>query len=219
MTIRILAGGTKLNYPENFEQILQKTKKDFWVGVDYGALYLINQGAKIDVAVGDFDSISSNELVKVQKNVSKIIKVSPIKDYTDTEIALLEVLKKDKTEDIIVYGATGGRIDHLMANLFFILKPEFKELIGRMKIIDFKNEIKFLKPGKNLIKYDTDKKYISYVTLGNVKKFTILNHKYNLETRDELLPNAYVSNELNRYEDFGIVSFESGTVCLIRSKD
>lgn len=219
MTIRILAGGTKLNYPENFEQILQKTKKDFWVGVDYGALYLINQGAKIDVAVGDFDSISSNELVKVQKNVSKIIKVSPIKDYTDTEIALLEVLKKDKTEDIIVYGATGGRIDHLMANLFFILKPEFKELIGRTKIIDFKNEIKFLKPGKNLIKYDTDKKYISYVTLGNVKKFTILNHKYNLETRDELLPNAYVSNELNRYEDFGIVSFESGTVCLIRSKD
>lgn len=219
MTIRILAGGTKINYPENFEQILQKTKKDFWVGVDYGALYLINQGAKIDVAVGDFDSISSKELVKVQKNVSKIIKVSPIKDYTDTEIALLEVLKKDKTEDIIVYGATGGRIDHLMANLFFILKPEFKELIGRTKIIDFKNEIKFLKPGKNLIKYDTDKKYISYVTLGNVKKFTILNHKYNLETRDELLPNAYVSNELNRYEDFGIVSFESGTVCLIRSKD
>lgn len=219
MTIRILAGGTKINYPENFEQILQKTKKDFWVGVDYGALYLINQGAKIDVAVGDFDSISSKELVKVQKNVSKIIKVSPIKDYTDTEIALLEVLKKDKTEDIIVYGATGGRIDHLMANLFFILKPEFKELIGRTKIIDFKNEIKFLKPGKNLIKYDTDKKYISYVTLGNVKKFTILNHKYNLETRDELLPNAYVSNELNRCEDFGIVSFESGTVCLIRSKD
>lgn len=219
MTIRILAGGTKINYPSNFEQVLEKTKNDFWIGVDYGALYLINHGAKIDVAVGDFDSISSSELEKIQKNVSRIIKVSPVKDYTDTEISLIEILKKDVTENIILYGATGGRIDHLMANLFFILKPEFKDLVGRIKIVDLKNEISFLKPGKNLIKHDADKKYISYITLGDVRRFSISKHKYNLEARDEVLPNAYVSNELNEHESQGIVSFESGIVCLIRSKD
>ena len=35
---------------------------DVWVGVDRGSLHLIEQGIVPDLAVGDFDSVSSQEL-------------------------------------------------------------------------------------------------------------------------------------------------------------
>lgn len=77
-----------------------------------GAVRLCQAKIKPLLAVGDFDS-ATEEQVKLVKETSQAICSLPAKkDYTDTEVALLEIERRYHPEQIIVYGATGGRSDH-----------------------------------------------------------------------------------------------------------
>ena len=60
MKILLAAGGN----PENWPQPLL-TKYDAYVGIDRGALYLLQAGYPVDLAVGDFDSLSNEEQEEV----------------------------------------------------------------------------------------------------------------------------------------------------------
>ncbi|MBT3293136.1 thiamine diphosphokinase [Candidatus Peregrinibacteria bacterium] len=63
----------------------------------------------IVAVIGDLDSLENTNLVDVE-----LVKVSD-QNYTDFEKALEHLL--DKFEEIDVYGATGGQLDHFMGNL------------------------------------------------------------------------------------------------------
>lgn len=45
------------------------------IGVDRGALVLVNQGIIPDIAIGDFDSIGECDYQKIQQLCSKVIKL------------------------------------------------------------------------------------------------------------------------------------------------
>ena len=81
------------------------------IGVDKGALIALNEGIKVDVALGDFDSISEDEMVEIKKHVPKVLGFPTDKDDTDTELALLYVLDNYPTADVYLYNWYGGRID------------------------------------------------------------------------------------------------------------
>ena len=90
------------------------------VGIDKGALIAIDKGIKLDYILGDFDSITSEELKIIKKKCPNIIKLNPIKDDTDTEFAINYF--KNATEFIIHGGIQGKRIEHLISNINLILK-------------------------------------------------------------------------------------------------
>ena len=52
---------------------------DVWVGVDRGSLHLIEQGIVPDLAVGDFDSVSSQEFELVQRKAKEVLRAQPEK--------------------------------------------------------------------------------------------------------------------------------------------
>ena len=58
------------------------------IGVDRGALNAINNGIRLDISIGDFDSVSENEFNLIKTNSNKIIKLNKIKDETDTNEAI-----------------------------------------------------------------------------------------------------------------------------------
>ena len=57
-------------------------KDKFVVGIDKGAYLATINNIELDLAVGDFDSVTLEELKTI--NAKKIIKLNPIKDETDT---------------------------------------------------------------------------------------------------------------------------------------
>lgn len=69
---------------------------------------------------------------------------------------------------ISIYGATGGRIDHLLANLFCLLRPEFLNMISKVEFIDKNNVIRFYNPGEHEIKQIEGMRYLAFVSMGPV---------------------------------------------------
>lgn len=84
------------------------TDNDMVIAVDGGYRYL--EGQRIDLVVGDFDSLS---FVPEHENR---IQLPVMKDDTDMLFAIKEGLKKGYTL-FHIYGGTGGRNSHTIANL------------------------------------------------------------------------------------------------------
>lgn len=84
-------------------------KDDVLVAVDKGYAY-IKDIAEPRYAVGDFDSLGY-----VPEGV-EVIRHDPVKDYTDTQLAL-EFMTQKGFDDFVIYAGFGGRLDHTLANL------------------------------------------------------------------------------------------------------
>jgi len=73
-----------------------------------------------DMIVGDMDSIDEATLEYCKRNGSRIVRHPERKDETDTQIALECAFRVDP-EEIRIFGALGGRIDHALANISLLV--------------------------------------------------------------------------------------------------
>lgn len=74
----------------------------------------MNMTSVLDYIVGDFDSLPGEILERYrQEGEIPIRTYNPVKDATDTKIALDKALEEGSTE-IWILGATGTRIDHVV---------------------------------------------------------------------------------------------------------
>ncbi len=89
---------------------------DLVVAADSGIDHALAAEISVDIAVGDFDSVSQAGLNKVTNGGAKIVKHRPDKDETDFELALDQAIEAGATS-ITVVGSEGGRLDHQYANL------------------------------------------------------------------------------------------------------
>ncbi len=83
----------------------------FTIGVDGGCNYLIENNIKIDLLIGDFDSIKYKNFIDKVLNIKKIDM-----DYSDLEIATNYCIDK-KFSKVYLFGCTGKRSDHFLFNL------------------------------------------------------------------------------------------------------
>ncbi len=91
------------------------------VGVERGAYALVRDQHALVCAIGDFDSINVNEYEVIQNKVKNIIKVSSIKDESDSELAVQWCINQGYTR-IHVYGALDERLDHQHINCLLAYK-------------------------------------------------------------------------------------------------
>ena len=83
------------------------------VAADSGLIIAEKAGVKVDLIVGDMDSI--DDIKRLEKYSKKqILRYPRDKDYTDTELALNLLYEKNCNETILI-GGGGGRTDHLLA--------------------------------------------------------------------------------------------------------
>lgn len=78
---------------------------------DRGLLHAQKRGIIPDIVVGDFDSYKG----QLPEN-AEIVRSVPEKDDTDTMLALKLAIDRG-AEEILLYGALGGRFDHAIANI------------------------------------------------------------------------------------------------------
>ena len=108
---------------------------DFIIAADKGCECLYNYNIIPDLLIGDFDSANKEILNKARLKIKEVLEFPPEKDYTDTEIALMEAAKRG-TEKILLFGATGTRMDHTLGNIGLLLIAKEKGIT--LEIIDDK---------------------------------------------------------------------------------
>jgi thiamine pyrophosphokinase len=92
------------------------------IAADSGVDLALAVGLRVDVAIGDFDSATADGLEEVAAWGARVERHPAAKDHTDLELALHEAVRLGAT-DVLVLGAGGGRLDHLMANLLVLAAP------------------------------------------------------------------------------------------------
>jgi len=93
------------------------------IACDGGVRHLKKLGIEPDVIVGDMDSIEPAQLTSYSAQGVQIIKYPANKDFTDTELALDYALDL-KPAAIYIWAALGGRLDHILANVFLLLEAK-----------------------------------------------------------------------------------------------
>lgn len=212
MQVNILAGGGAELWPTDiFDQ------PGVWIGADRGAWRLLKAGVNFQLAVGDFDSLNPQEyqFLKEHFQQENIKQVPTVKDFTDTQLALQTAMNFD-CDLIKVYGATGGRVDHLLSNLWIINEPVFQPIVEKVHFVDCQNDISYLQPGYKTIQHIPGMKYLGFMPLGLVDNLHIIDAKYTL-TSAVNWPKMWSSNEF--VDELVHVSFDSGIIMVTQTKD
>lgn len=212
--VNVLVGGPEHLIPyADFAQLDGQ-----WIGVDLGATRLIDHQIIPDIAVGDFDSSDDQQFTRVKELVADVRFYPPeIKtEETDTQLAIRIALELG-AEKIRLYGATGGRLDQYLANLYTVLMPEYRPALPKLEMIDRGNHITWYEPGAYQIEHLPGMKYLAFVNLTPVTDLTLPDEKYQLANYDANIPIAWSSNEFVGSQAH--FSFETGIIMVIQSRD
>ncbi|MCH8623330.1 thiamine diphosphokinase [Lactiplantibacillus plantarum] len=209
--VNLLVGGPTANYPADLTTIPGP-----WVGADRGALRLVKRGIQPVMVVGDFDSIDAAELQAVKDALVGAVVVKPDQDHTDTQLAIKSIFEQLQPDEVHLYGATGGRLDHLLANMWLVLDPVFRQWAPQIKLIDKQNSVRFFLPGDYQITKEADKRYLAFVPLMPMH-LTLPDEKYQLDAAYNAYPISWASNEFSG--NTGHFSFDAGVLAVIQSRD
>ncbi len=121
----IIVSGGGLDDPVFFHKKIKEMEDVMIICCDGGARHFLNSAIKPDVIIGDMDSIDSDQLADYAAQKVKIIEHPANKDFSDTELAIDYALDL-KPQEIFIWCALGGRIDHSLANVFLLCKGHDK---------------------------------------------------------------------------------------------
>lgn len=189
---------------------------DVYVGADRGALFLVQQGFKPDMAMGDFDSVNEDELISIRHNSKQLVSCDPVmKDLSDTEMAFSWALDQNP-EEIIVYGALGTRFDHSLANIHLLIQAVHKQI--NCTIVDAHNRVRLINESVSLKPSDT----FSHVSLlpftSQVTGISLHGFQYPLHEATLTIGQSLgISNRI--IEPLGHIQIKQGMLLVIESKD
>ncbi|MFI2855782.1 thiamine diphosphokinase [Paenibacillus sp. JSM ZJ436] len=188
---------------------------DFLIGADRGALYLIEHGLTPHIALGDFDSVTREEMMVIQKNSGEVWSCDPIsKDLTDTEMAFNLAIDRSPKQ-ILIIGGTGTRMDHTLANIQMLVRGVQHHI--DCSILDLHNFITLTGSSCSLV--DRGYTYVSILPITHeVTGIHLEGFQYPLHNATVKLGQSLGIS--NRFLDkVGHVSIESGLLLIIQSKD
>jgi thiamine pyrophosphokinase len=96
----------------------------FVIAADSGLTAAAALGRRVDLVVGDLDSVDVDALAEARAAGSEVDAHPREKDQTDLELALDAALARG-CRRITVVGGHGGRLDHFVANLTLLAAPRY----------------------------------------------------------------------------------------------
>ncbi len=90
------------------------------IAADSGAEHLLALNRYPDFLIGDCDSIAKDALDTCLSQGTQLVRLPTAKDMTDGEAALALAIEYN-AQDLHIFGAMGGKIDHGLGNLFLPL--------------------------------------------------------------------------------------------------
>ncbi len=216
MKILIVTGGKiDLDFALAF---LNDNKFDCVIAADKGMELLSRVNIIPDYLVGDFDSVSEDVLDRARNNTGKVIKFNPVKDFTDTEAAVRLAIELNATE-IIILGATGSRLDHVLANISTLMIAFHEDI--QAYILDEYNKIRLISKNTEIKRTEAYSDTISLIPYtDSVEGITLTGFYYPLENKTFSRfaePSLGISNKL--IGDKGVIELKSGILIMIEARD
>ncbi|MBA2796357.1 thiamine diphosphokinase [Streptococcus porcinus] len=207
LKIALVAGGDLETLPKQY---------DFYCGIDRGSLFVIEENLPLTYAVGDFDSVSESELSNIKGKAKHFVQSPAEKNDTDTELALKTVFEDYPEAEVTIFGAFGGRLDHLLSNLYLPSNPELKPFLSQITLLDHQNHVQFRPSGSHIIHQVEGMTYVSFMAVGQ-NPLSIKGAKYDLTSSNYFEKKVYSSNEFIGQPIE--VSVDSDYIIIIQSRD
>lgn len=218
--VLILGGGTiDYGFAAGY---LKDQEFDITACADSGLDAAKRLGIHIDFLLGDFDSVDKETLDGFMEETSggstKFARYPAEKDYTDMHLVLEWAVGK-KPSEIVILGATGGRLDHLVANINILLLP-LKNNIPAY-IVDKNNKLCLVNGRYSIARNNAFGKYISvYPLTEEVSGLSLSGVKYPLDgVTVEKGGSMTVSNEFAEDAEEAVISLDKGILIVIQSAD
>ncbi len=191
---------------------------DGLIAADAGLAVCDRLGIMPTEILGDFDSLGQIELLeKYEKMGIPVHRYPAKKDKTDTHLALELALEK-KPDEVTLFGASGTRLDHTLANIGLLTIMADAGVSAKM--IDRHNCLEMLSGRQRRVYRKTEQKsYLSVmacsplVTGLGMKGFAYPLSDVSLPAFDSL----GISNEIT--EDEAVLTMESGYLLVARTSD
>lgn len=208
-TVAIVAGGAlRVNQ-------LRFMKEAFYIiGVDRGALWLVQHRIRPDLAIGDFDSVNQREKTLIHKQAKSFQSYPSKKNATDLELAIDEAIKLHP-DSVTIYGALGGRVDHAFAAVGLLLRLESHNILGQ--IVDNFNKINIVRRLAT-VERSREYTYISVFPMADKAVITMKGFAYDV-SRHRLISGSTlgVSNEIRN--KIATIIVHEGAALVIESRD
>lgn len=198
------------------ERLIMSSGFEVIIAADRGMDFLYEHKITPDIIVGDFDSVKNEALSYFkEKGMSDIHVLNPEKDDTDSECAL-QIALDHGADHIIIIGATGTRIDHVLGNISLLGKAMSE---GKMaELLDTHNRIRMIDNELEIEKNKQYGKYVSIIPVCKNNKITLEGFKYPLKDYTfEGFNTLGISNEI--VDDIAKITVNEGLYIVIESKD
>lgn len=119
----MFAGGP----PPSADALAALPREAVAIAADRGAEHALAAGMRLELAVGDFDSLAPATLEELERAGVRLERHPAAKDATDLELALEAALALGPGR-ILVVGGTGGRLDHLLGELSLLASKAFGDI-------------------------------------------------------------------------------------------
>ena len=123
-TVVVFTGGDAVG--ERADLAIEQATADgsFVIAADSGLHHARARGCRVDLVVGDFDSVEPSVLTDSQVRGARAVRYPAAKDATDLELAMTHAMEL-APEHVIVIGGYGGRLDHFLANVALLGSARF----------------------------------------------------------------------------------------------
>lgn len=188
------------------------------IAADSGYTNARRLGVKCDMLLGDLDSLDKTSLSDGELEALEKIIVSPIKDDTDTQLAVDTAIARGATR-IHIIGGLGGRLDHTLSSVFLL---EYIASRGVECIMtDGRNRVRLMRADGQECTLTVERgyKYLSLISLTDVcRGVSISGVYYGLDGVEITRKYSYaVSNEITA--DFAKITLSDGVMLVIESRD
>ena len=124
-------------------EFIKKEQPDILITADKGLAFCEETGILPTQIVGDFDTLGEALLPKYEALGVPIRKYNPVKDYTDTEIAVRLAMELGADKINILGASEGNRLDHLFGNVMTMMAPAQADI--QCFMVDAHNRVRILK--------------------------------------------------------------------------
>lgn len=199
MIVKIVCAGEN-----HFKNLYKKDQEEYLIAVDGGLNTISEMNLVADLAIGDFDSCDINEYNCYKEKIT----YNKIKDESDLELAVIHAFKLN-FEKIVIYNATGNRLDHFYASILLLNKFSKKNI----EIVNNNNKIKVI--NETTLFKKSEYKYISFFALEEDVVITLEGFYYNI--KDYKLETSNPLGLSNEIKEEGKVVINNKKVLVIES--
>jgi thiamine pyrophosphokinase len=128
---------------------MQSASDRLLIAADGGARHALHLGLTPHLVIGDFDSLTEDELDRLRTLDAELCRYPAHKDETDLELALLLAVERG-ANPIRVIGGIGDRLDQTLANVYLLALPQLRD--HDVRLVSGKQTAWLAYPGETLIR-------------------------------------------------------------------